>query len=548
MDSDCADGYNCDAGTCVTNGGAGDPCIVDGDCDAGYHCDEATGLCATDGLGGDDCTVDSDCTGGFHCEGELCTSDGGPGDPCTQDNECLDGYHCDEEAVECAADGGAGDACGVDSDCADGYHCDAELCVSDGGPGDPCLLDSECLDGYHCDEVAAECAADVGLDAACVEHTDCLEGLWCIDDVCDDQAPEGAPCTADGECADGLHCDDLCAADFVDGETCDEDSDCTSGHCGGTVCCLAGDCCVIDDECPAPVDPPTCDTPATCQGTSHESQCIEFVCTDVEVDDDSACAIDTVAAECDPYADLTCTGETDQAPPGDCPTGCLVPDDCVDGNACSPQGLCDPIICTLSGNQNDVVGCPLNLVRGAAAFPPAVLFQLILDFDHTLVTVDSFLACADLQPPFNLPCTPDGGQCDGLGAGVFCNPSTLVCSQCTTTAPDDLAAQLPTGHAIKSCAQPEPVPNCVDGQFNLLFWGGQSLPITLAYLENGAVMGISEFISIRFSLNTDVPEGTHVSINPVDFKAPDALARELPLEVRHSTAPNPLHYVLTGSP
>jgi len=174
------------------------------------------------------------------------------------------------------------------------------------------------------------------------------------------------------------------------------------------------------------------------------------------------------------------------------------------------------------------------------------MLQMTLDFDHTLVAVDSLQTCGELPDPFNLPCTLDGGECDGLGAGVYCGPDTLTCSQCTVTQPEDLGATLLTGHTIETCAQPPA--NCADGEFFVLFYGAESLPITAAYLDNGNVTGNSEFISIRFSLNTNVPDGTSVSISPVDFKAPDAQAQGLPLQVVHDTAPNPDHYILTGAP
>jgi len=242
-----------------------------------------------------------------------------------------------------------------------------------------------------------------------------------------------------------------------------------------------------------------------------------------------------------------CTGEADQAAPGACPTGCTTSDDCALNNSCSIAGNCEPILCELSGNQGEVVNCPLHLVRDDVAFLPAVQFQLTLDYDNTKVAVDSMEVCGELDAPFNLACTIGGDECDLLGdPAVYCGPSTLTCSKCTAYAPGANDAELSGGHTVVTCEKPPA--NCGTGEFSMLFWGSQSEPINDAYVDAGVVTGTSEFIVVKFSLLVDVPAGTNVSIGPDDFVAADAQAQGLVLRVAHSSAPNPDHFVATGLP
>jgi len=344
---------------------------------------------------------------------------------------------------------------------------------------------------------------------------------------------------------DGLHCDETCTPDLADGQSCDEASDCTSANCSNQTCCALGqECCVMPEDC-STAEPAVCDDAVTCQGTRVDASCVEFVCGAQEVDDDSACDLETLALECAPYADVYCLATADQEQP-ECPTSCAGGDECTDGNACS-AGICEPIICTLSGLQGESVDCPLHLVATTAEASPAVQLQLTLDYDDALATVESIVVCGELEEPFNIACTPDGDECDVyLDPTVFCGPETLTCHQCTVSAPEDFDVSLTSGHEVVTCAQPPP--KCTEGHFGLMFWGAASEPITTAYLDNGVVTGTSEFVTIRFVLDADVPEGTSVSINPVDFKAPDEKANDLPLEVHHSTDPNPDHFIVTGIP
>jgi hypothetical protein len=445
-------------------------------------------------------------------------------------------------------DGGTGDSCASDADCAAEYHCTAGKCAADAGPGGACTNDAGCLDGYHCSETTGKCAADLPLGSPCTVTDDCVEGLECLSGTCSDKLADGSPCTLDVQCGPDSHCDTVCTTDLPDGAACDEPSDCGAGNCGGGICCALGEtCCLVKEDCPAPAQPPACDTPATCQGHGYAAQCAAaFVCQTVETEDDSACSAATVALTCDPYQPVKCTGAAVQTPPA-CPTSCAVAGDCVANSVCSPAKVCEPILCSLQGNQGVVVDCPLHLVRGALANPSAVQFQLTLDFDATAASVSSLEVCGELEEPFNLPCTVAGNECDLLGDPlVYCDPATLTCSKCTSYLPDDKNAKLVAGHAVVTCAQPPA--NCQAGKFSLLFWGAESAPINDAYLANDVVVGSSGFVTVKYTLLKNLPAASPVSVSPVDFVATDSKAKSLPLSVVHGTAPNPDHFVVTGTP
>jgi len=336
----------------------------------------------------------------------------------------------------------------------------------------------------------------------------------------------------------------------ANGETCDEASDCTSGNCNNDICCDLGmDCCLITADCPAPGELPSCDTASTCQGTAPEASCdASFNCATVQVDDDSGCDGSVVALTCDPYADVVCDGTADQTPPAGCPTDCTLEGDCAANNTCA-GGTCQPVLCTITGTQGQTVECPLNLVREQQGYDAAVQFQLSLLYTEAELTVASIETCGLLEAPFNLPCTLLGGECDLFGdPTIYCDPTALTCAQCTDWAVDDPDAELISGHAIVTCAQPPSTCAQTPDEYPLLFWGTESQPITTAYLNAGNVTGVSNFATVKFTLDTDLPGGSIVSVGPDDFVASDDQAQGLAVTVEHSSSPNPDHYVLTGLP
>ena len=552
-DGDCAAGYHCDETTsqCVADGGPGDACVADGDCADGYHCDETTSQCVADGGPGDACVADGDCADGYHCDTATgqCVDDGGPGDACVADGDCEDGYHCDTASGLCVADGGPGDACATDGDCAVGYHCDAAsgLCVADGGPGDACTADTDCAAGYHCDTTTGQCAADGGPGDACTTDADCGPDYYCdtTTGLCAPGGGLGDPCAVDADCGAALHCDaDACAPDEPDGGSCDESSDCASGYCDSGLCCAGGQCCLLPSDCGANVT--VCDDPATCQGHREESTCVDSVCAVSENPDDSACDGTMVALDCDPFPDVVCTGAQDQSATPACADSCVDDAGCAAGATCA-GGACEPVLCEIAGVAGELVACPLHLVRAGELLEPAVGLQFTLDYDEAALTPESIEVCGPLPPPFNnFACTLGGGECAGFGdPAIFCDPGTLVCSQCALSAIDEPDIALVTGHSVSTCAQPPA--NCEDGVFPLLFWGTQSVPITAAWADGETIVGASQFAAVLFRLDADRPVAEKVSVSPIDFVATDAAAGGLPMQVRHGEAPGPLHYLLTDT-
>jgi len=412
--------------------------------------------------------------------------------------------------------------CDVDVDCEAGYHCAEGMCQENAGEGEACTADFECAGGLHCNETEGICEADKEAGEACVEDSDCV---------------------------DSVHCNEvagLCENDKDTGEACVEDSDCIADSCIGGVCCEVGnDCCLAPEDCPAEYSAEAvCDTPASCQGSRLDATCMAGICGSLLADDDSGCTPDTITSGgCEPYAGAACTGEEDQGPP-DCADSCVDDTGCADTAFCV-SGQCGHVLCELTGNQGELADCVLHLARGSQAYTKAAMLQFKLAYDEAELTPDTIEVCGELAPPFNLDCTPVGGECDPLGAEVYCDPVSLKCSECEEWDVSDGTAELSSGHTVETCAQPPP--NCTDGSFQLLFWGMQSLPITDAYLAAGQVQGVSEFMTLKFSLDVTIA-GAKVAVDPDGFTATDSKAKLLVATVRHGGAGNPDHFIVTEVP
>ena len=415
------------------------------------------------------------------------------------------------------------DTCDDSAECEAGYHCADGTCEEDKLAGEACTADLECADGLHCNEVAGICEAD---------------------------QPEGGSCVEDSDCEDGTHCDEssgLCVADLGAGEPCDADSDCAGDSCVAGVCCDAAlDCCLLPADCPAEYSAAaTCDTPLACQGSRLEATCVGGNCGTAAADDDSACDVTVpTGMSCEPYADAPCTGDPVQGPP-------VCASSCVDDTGCSDNGkcvgaVCGHVLCTPTGNQGETAGCEFHLAREDQAFTSAVMLEFFVSYEDSELTPVSMEACGELAAPFNLPCTVVGGECNAFGdPTVYCDTETLTCSQCNTYLVDDDSAQLATGHTIVTCAVPPA--NCLEDSFHMLFWGTESLPITGAYLDGGIAQGTSLFLELAFTLDVDLPSGSKVAINPDGFIATNPQAELLETQLQHFTGGgNPDHFISTG--
>ena len=144
-DSDCFEGYVCEAGSCQPN--TDGPCSVDGDCYADYVCRD--GQCQEPGPSA--CTEDEDCEGALVCVHGHCTERPG----------------CDEEAPI----GSQG--------CPFGQICIFGRCIQDTN----CSSDEQCPADQHCYE--GHCVLDELPDYRCLDDTDCATGEECIDTWCE---------------------------------------------------------------------------------------------------------------------------------------------------------------------------------------------------------------------------------------------------------------------------------------------------------------------------------------------------------------------------
>jgi hypothetical protein len=127
---------------------------------------------------------------------------------------------------------------------------------------------------------------------------------------------------------------------MASGEACSGDAECLSGHCVDDRCCAPGLCCNEAADCPGDLElGMACDDAPNCQGTRGALQCQEQRCvTNDGEPDDRACSEAVMAADCDAYRPIFCTGEADQEPPS-CPTSCARDSECDDDAHCR-DGAC----------------------------------------------------------------------------------------------------------------------------------------------------------------------------------------------------------------
>jgi hypothetical protein len=189
----------------------------------------------------------------------------------------------------------------------------------------------------------------------CSTAVDCLSGL-CIKDTCKQ------PSCSDGQ-KDGLESDIDCGGfaclPCVDGLTCTKNSDCQSGYCNGITCqtptCADevknGDETDIDcgGSCPGKcANGASCNQGADCaSGVCNSNVCVAISCMD--------------GLKNGKETDVDCGG-------GACPAcnkgqTCVVNADCAAGNACAPDGTCQPCdsgaSCAPEGTvcQGGVIAC-----------------------------------------------------------------------------------------------------------------------------------------------------------------------------------------------
>ena len=135
---------------------------------------------------------------------------------CASDLSCDNGK-CSEPCTTLAA----GEAClkndGVDivvlGTCADGLYCDytaTKTCKPRVPSGGDCFGVDDCVTGLVCGP-DNKCGTPPGSGEACTSS--CAAELLCENGICVISPLEGEPCSANGECAEGLECGDsnVCA-------------------------------------------------------------------------------------------------------------------------------------------------------------------------------------------------------------------------------------------------------------------------------------------------------------------------------------------------
>ncbi len=169
-DSECLEGEVCHRaeGYCFS---PPSPCAADAHCPRDTYCSRDTGLCR---FYDSACASDADCAAGYACDEGACRQ------PCG--GACALGYLCD--GFSCVA-----------PPCDAAADCPPELPVCEEGRCAPLpnQCDPACRAGESC--VQRQC-----VPGPCGSQASCAEGLLCLHDAC-------SPCTADGQCGEGRHCD-----------------------------------------------------------------------------------------------------------------------------------------------------------------------------------------------------------------------------------------------------------------------------------------------------------------------------------------------------
>jgi hypothetical protein len=288
----CAPELRCVAGKCVAPLGLHSPCVDALECapglvcsgDANKECSEpsATGCSASDG-----CGYAAVCAQPRVCSPRLAKNA-----PCTSDRACAASLYCDSVTGTCLERPGLDAACGNGLNCAEGLGCDPSgaqdpKCLALPGAGQPCALGAAgpllCAQGLGCTD--GLCGALPGEGAACTSDNRCAEGLACDftakGSICVKPKALGEPCQNDQVCPEAAHCgpSGACEADQPDGTPCSAGNEC-SGFCGGDdsggLSCRpapnVGDACGFDEDCPDSL---------ACLPAPNRSKCVAEVCRDL---------------------------------------------------------------------------------------------------------------------------------------------------------------------------------------------------------------------------------------------------------------------------
>ena len=228
-----------DVPTCVKRGLKDEPCTQDDDCDFNFFCNNA-GNCAEKASANQACAFKH-------------PAEPAPGDESTK---CKAGLSCNPVSLVCVPSCTLGFTCATNGT-------DADLAC----PADSGCAPLEVAEGTTAYRV---CTA-LGNSAAslCNSDADCVATRYCDGTHCQSDKANSANCTAQNECADGLHCDvnntGTCVTNLAATNTCTDDFQCgpssagclnqgtdgfacrnskltNTSHCGSDDACASGRC------------------------------------------------------------------------------------------------------------------------------------------------------------------------------------------------------------------------------------------------------------------------------------------------------------------
>ncbi len=317
---------------------------------------------------------------------------------------------CSDPAVSSASGGGTDVPVGIPDFGDDDAEVEQRVdpCFPEGpGATRPCSAKNEHGECFGFETCDAE-QGWIGCDAAIPEAERC-DGL---DQNCDGQADENAPCDDGDPCTVG----EICANAACGGGApagCDDDDPCTVDDCGATGCANT------------PLDCPPAD--ACSIGGCVAGECVQ---TPLECQDDNDCTVDS----CDPV-----DGCAHAPQPGGCDDGdaCTADDVCADGECVGSPLECDDQEPCTADSCDAAVGCVHDALDGLcddgdactlddACVEGACTGELVVCEDDDPCTDD---LCQD-GDCFAIP-GEDGAPC----VGAACGPSQCVGGFCGGPAP-----------------------------------------------------------------------------------------------------------------
>jgi hypothetical protein len=475
----------CDVAEYCTGGS----CPPDAKSDAGVICSAAS-CSGSSALPPKTCDGAGACKAGAarECSPYGCDSDGGCFGPCTSTATCASGNYCNSSKA-CVAQLDNGLACAGDDGCLSGHCVDGFCCnAACAGECDACNLTGfigECKanpKGFVGAPVCAHYTCDGtlgGCPTGCVGPADCVAGDYCNSaNKCVVRKPDGQPCSAslqcaNGNCVDGVCCNSACAGgcdvcnaagsmglcSALDAGT--ASPSCAPYRCGGGAACPmscmgAGDCTAgvqcVNGLCGGKLAiGQACIIPTDC----FSGNCVDgFCCT-------SGCG--GACDRCDLGGNQgTCTFNVGASNAGcgsyvcgnaaACPTSCQLDSECSTGNYCTSSHLCVPKLSTgaaCAGNNQCSGG---NCVEGFCC--------------NSTCSGNCQTCKASLGAPSNGTCGNVTALTDPKNgcAGYFCNGAgncaTACSGSCQTSCKSgafcngsNCVAQLATGGACSQTCQ-----------------------------------------------------------------------------------------------